>query len=395
MKKRAFFKHLPAHRILLYLTMLMTFWMSVMLLNPKLRINVAGAEQFSGNQQAEWEKIVDAAKKEGKIGVYLQGNKEYVKEFNRAYPKIRVVDLAVGGGGARIAARVLTERRAGRFLLDVYVGGPGTPYSRFHRARALAPVRPILILREVVDQSKWFEGRHRYVDQEGRYIFLFEGTAQAYINYNTKLIRAGEFKSYWDLLNPKWRGKMVSADPRRPGIIGHATRFMYYNPELGPKFLTRLFGEMNITFSRDKRQMVDWLARGRYPICLFCYNISDAKKQGLPVDKVGPYSMKEGASIVPITGAIAIMDRAPHPNAARVFINWFLSRDGQVAYQKSRLVTGRAADSLRIDISKDEVPVSGRRRKTGKYMMSSTPGKIDMKPIRKVIQRALIEAGQR
>jgi len=96
MKKRSFFKHLPAHRILLYLTMLMTFWMSVMLLNPKLRINVAGAEQFSGNQQAEWEKIVDAAKKEGKIGVYLQGNKEYVKEFNRAYPKIRVVDLAVG-----------------------------------------------------------------------------------------------------------------------------------------------------------------------------------------------------------------------------------------------------------------------------------------------------------
>ena len=84
----------------------------------------------------------------------------------------------------------------------------------FHRAKILEPVKPLLLLPEVVDTSGWFEGKHHYDDPENRYIFVFEGTPRSgEITYNTKLVNPSEIKSYWDLLNPKWKGKIVSVDP--------------------------------------------------------------------------------------------------------------------------------------------------------------------------------------
>jgi iron(III) transport system substrate-binding protein len=343
-------------------------------------------------QSADWEKVVTDAKKEGQVVAYLQGDMTYVQEFQKAFPEIRILEYGAGGGGAQVGPRVLTERRAGKYNLDLYIGGPGTPFSFFHRARALDPVRPILSLPEVVDETKWFEGRHHYIDPEGQYIFLFEGTAQPYISYHSKLVKPEEITSYWDLFKPRWKGKIASDDPMTPGIVGHGTRFMYYNPELGPNFLTRLFGETGLLIARDRRQRLDWLASGKILLCLFCYGVDEAKLQGLPVDSVGPYSLKEGASIVPITGSLALLNRPPHPNAAKLFINWFLSREGQIAYQKSRLIASGGADSLRLDIPKDDVPVLSRRRIGGKYLNTSRPEWIDVTPIRSLIREAMAKA---
>ena len=342
-------------------------------------------------QSADWERTVAEAKREGQVTAYLQGDMAYVQDFQKAYPEIKILEYGAGGGGAQVGPRALTERRAGKYMLDLYIGGPGTPFSFFHRAKALDPVRPILSLPEVVDETKWFEGKHHYIDNEGQYIFLFEGTAQPYISYNTKLVKPDELTSYGDLLKPKWKGKIASDDPMTPGIVGHGTRFMYYSPELGPKFLTRLFGETDLIIARDRRQRLDWLASGKILLCLFCYGVDEAKLQGLPVDSVGPYSLKEGASIVPITGSLALLNKAPHPSAAKVFINWFLSREGQIAYQKSRLASG-GADSLRLDIPKDDVPPLSRRRTGGKYLNTGRPEWIDVAPIRNLIKETMMKA---
>lgn len=345
--------------------------------------------------QMEWEKTVAAARREGQLTAYFQGDMSYVPEFQKRYPEIKVLEYGAGGGGAQVGPRLLMERRAGKYTLDLYVGGPGTPFSFFHRAKTLDPIRVALLLPEVVDESKWFEGRHQYVDHEAQYIFLFEGTAQSYISYNSKLVKPGEISSHWDLLQPRWKGKIVSDDPMIPGIVGHGTRFMYYNQELGPKFLIRLFSDADIIISRDKRQMVDWLASGKVLLCLFCYGVDEAKKQGLPVDSVEPYGLKEAASIVPITGSIALLNRAPHPNAAKLFINWFLSREGQISYQKSRLIASSGADSLRVDIPKEDVPLMSRRRTGGRYLYTSRPEWIDVTPIRNLIREAMAKAKAR
>ena len=87
--------------------------------------------------------------------------------------------------------------------------------------------------------------------------------------------------------------------------------------------------------------------------------------------------MVEGGALGVQFGSLALVNRAPHPNAAKVFINWFLSREGQLALQKAVPTTGRdAPDSRRIDIPKDYVPLRNRRVPGGKYMDLETPERL-------------------
>jgi ABC-type Fe3+ transport system substrate-binding protein len=75
--------------------------------------------------------------------------------------------------------------------------------------------------------------------------------------YNTKLISPKDFKSYWDFVDPKWKGKIVAYDVSRVSTVAHSLRFLYNHPDLGPEFIKRFFGEMDITYSRDARQTID------------------------------------------------------------------------------------------------------------------------------------------
>jgi len=112
------------------------------------------------------------------------------------------------------------------------------------------------------------------------------------------------------------------------------------------------------------------------------------------VDTFGPRAFKEGGGLVQQFGTLSVVHRAPHPHAARVFINWLLSRKGQIALQK-RTATGESpADSLRIDIPKDDVPYLNRRLDGIKYLDTGKPEWIEMKPILDVVNEALKSAGK-
>jgi len=340
--------------------------------------------------QVAWDKTVKAAEKEGQLNIYFTlGPHRVVEDFQKAYPKIKVV--GVFGRSSGLVQRILTERRAGMHLADVRVGGGGRHIVNLIKNGMSDPIKPLLILPEVVDKSKWWEGKHRYPDPQQKYFFAFIGAPQmGSISYNTQLVKPKEVSSFWDLLDPDWKGKMVSRDPRETGPGGGAMRFFYHSPKLGPKFLTRLFSEMNITLNRSERQATDWLAIGRFTICFFCRGIPVAKRQGLPVDKFG--LMKEGAGLTSQGGMVSLINKAPHPNAARVFINWLLSREGQMAYQKAADKMGSAADSLRVDIPKDLVQPKDRRKEGVTYLDVDRPERRDMKPILKVFEKALAMA---
>jgi iron(III) transport system substrate-binding protein len=249
----------------------------------------------------------------------------------------------------------------------------------------LAPIKPVLMLPEVVDQSKWWGGRHRYYDTEREYVFIFVGMPVGMVYYNTQLVDPREFKSLWDFVNPTLRGKLLARDVRVSGPGGGAMRFFYHHPELGPKFIRQLFGHMDITIFRDLRQGTDWLARGKFPICFFCADPDQAKRQGLPVERFDV--MKEGSALVAHSGSLGLMNQAPHPSAAKVFMNWFLSREGQVTLQKTVEM-----DSLRTDIPKDHLLPHNRRSPGADYMVIETSERTDMAPILKVLEEALAEA---
>ena len=350
------------------------------------------AAQAKPAWQQEWERTIEAAKKEGQVVVYISGYDAVLADFEKEFPEIKVT--AVTGRGNQLGPRLLAERRAEKFIADVSSTGANPNYQQYYLGKALDPIKPALILPEVTDQSKWYLKKHQYSDPEGQYVFNYVGSATyGSISYNTKLVEVKDFKSYWDLLNPKWRGKIEARDIREAGPGAGNTRFFYYHQDLGPAFIRKLFGEMDATLFRDFRQGPDWLATGKFAICFFC-DVDVLKQQGLPVDTFGPRVFKEGGGLVQQFGTVALLNRAPHPNAAKVFINWLLSRSGQMALQKRTANAENPADSLRVDIPKDEVAYESRRLEGVKYLDTGKPEWIEMKPILDVVNEALKSAGK-
>jgi iron(III) transport system substrate-binding protein len=351
--------------------------------------------RLAAAEPTEWNRVVAAAKKEGRVNLYVgrYGTEPFLNEFRRDYPDIEIA--SVNGQGSQLGARIMSEARAGRMMADVFSGGATTNYNVLYKGKVLDSIKAALILPEILDTSKWYGGAHFYADPENRSVFVFianPSTSGAY--YNTTVVNPKEFKSYWDLLNPKWKGKIVAQDPAGNGF-GPPLVFYYRNPELGPDFVRRLFGTMDLTFGRDRRQITDWLASGKFPICLGCREANKAKGQGLPVDEFDTGEWKEGVYITSGGGSLSLIKGGPHPNAARVFINWFLSRKGQSAVQKYPDLYGDAApNSRRIDIPKDDLPPESRIIKGRKYLDISDIELQDTGPVLKLIKEVQTSAGK-
>jgi iron(III) transport system substrate-binding protein len=331
---------------------------------------IAGADAAETKPvwQQQWEQIVDSAQKEAQVTVYVHSTYAPVLTsgaFEKTFPGIKLA--VVSGVENDLERRFTAERRAGKYLADVFMVGV-LRSNDFKQAKYLDPIKPALLLPEVVDESKWWQGKHYYSDAEKQYLFRYVASAQlGQISYNSQVVEPNEFTSFWDFLKPKWKGKILARDIRAPGSGGSAIRLFYNSPELGPEFVRKLFAETDITLFRDRRQGLDWLAAGKFPICFWCEGVERAHSQGLAVDMFG--QMKEGAGLSAGQGILTLVDQAPHPNAARVFINWFLSRAGQLNFQKA---LGKAdegsPDSLRIDIPKDDVDPKSRRIDGVKYV---------------------------
>jgi iron(III) transport system substrate-binding protein len=342
--------------------------------------------------ERDWKTIVDAAKKEGQLSIYMGqwGPVIDAGVFQKAFPEIKVV--RTGGSTPQIMQQITSERRAGKYIADVIVEGINPNLTVFHANKMLDPIKPTLLLPEVLDESKWWQGKHHYADSEKQYVLRFVGSPQyGSIYYNTNLVKPAEIKSVWDFLNPKWKGKLGARDIRQPGPGNGAMRFFYYSPRIGPDFIKRLFGQMDVTLFRDTRQGVDWLANGKFAVCFFCSadEVRKANGQGLPVDTFG--AMSEGAGLVSLYGTIVLANQAPHPGAARVFINWFLSREGQLALQRELNKSGLGGvDSLRVDIPKDDVTADEVRSASVTYLdLDARQEWLDRTPILKVFEEAL------
>jgi iron(III) transport system substrate-binding protein len=356
------------------------------------------ATESKQDWQSEWEKTIQGAKREGKLSLYLyQGEGELggvAQLFQKKYPEISVT--TVTGRGNQLGPRIMAERRAGKFLVDAYIAGLTSTYEILYRGKILDPIPAALILPEVLDESKWWQGQHHYIDPENKYIFVFVGNVSQYVSYHTKLVDPVEFRSYWDFLQPKWKGKILSRDPKISGSQRIGLRGFFYTPELGAEFVRRLYGEMDVTLTQEIRQATDWLANGKFAICFFCSEILKAKSQGLPVDEFSTARWKESRAIsAGNVGSVALPSHAPHPQAARLFVNWLLSREGQIAFQRAANTPTNSEESMRVDIPKDMVPADVRRIDGVKYLLADRPEFMNMAPIYEVLDKALGQSKKR
>lgn len=140
-------------------------------------------------QEKDWQATVSAAKKKGTVVIYaghpFRGYYSMLRAFKKAYPGIEV--KFEPGRGSLLGPKILAERRASKFIPDIFIGGKGSNYGTLYLAGITQPIAPHLSLPDVVDESKWWKGEHKYLDPETKNVFVFVGNAGGVdINYNTK-----------------------------------------------------------------------------------------------------------------------------------------------------------------------------------------------------------------
>ncbi len=308
----------------------------------------------------EWQKIVAAAKQEGSVSVSASSSellRQVLLTFEQDYPGIKI---AYHSGNLRdFWARVDKEREVGQYLWDLRVGGVDASTYQAKDRGLLDPIPPLLALPEVIDDAKWLGGvQSLYGDKEKKYVLLFSGY-QFGFSVDRDVIPEKDFKDAQDLLNPRWKGKIVLQDPRRGGSGNEAIAAFII--KYGEQFVHDLMVKQEVVISDNKRQMAEWVVRKRYPIAIGLGSddtIAQFQNQGL------------GKNVKTVSGgdvlggdAVIVLNKAPHPNATKVFINWLLT-------QKVQAQLGEVAqmNSRRIDVKPGNPELALNRNRINNYL---------------------------
>lgn len=300
--------------------------------------------------EKEWNETLAAVKREGKLVIYLSDATATARD-----PIIRSMKNNYGieteivvARAAELVPRVLNEKKAGIFYPDIFISGVGIGvFTILRPAEVIGDLKSLFILPEVKEGKNWRRGKIPWVDKEERILpFAFINSAGAEIN--TSFVKKEEMTSYSDLLNPSWRGKILINDPTTPGRGPY--QFQAMDKIMGRDFLRQLVKQEPLIM-RDQRQMIEWLAHGKYPISIgsIASMIDEFKKAGASLDFI---MFKEGSYITSGNSNIILFNNLPHPKAARVFVNWFLGREGQTLWSK---VVGGGYISQRVDVPIDHV----------------------------------------
>lgn len=294
-----------------------------------------------------WDDTVKAANAEGEVDVHGGPGDVFhhilTDGFQRAYPQIKVNFSGLSGRDA--IPKIVRERAAGVYTIDVYVGGSSSVLQALKPINAFAPFRPALILPEVLDDKAWYGGLDGgWVDREKKYIFAFEATVTETTTVNRDVISRDVFSTYDDLLSPKLAGKIVWDDPRLPGPgLGAAQRYLL---NFGEAWLTKLYSQQKIVYLANPRQEAEWLVSGKYPIGIGTSpdELLRFQQMGLGKNVVSFEAPMPHPTLDFAYGSVSMLANAPHPNAAKVYINWLLSKAGQTDWGKF------GGNSRRIDI---------------------------------------------
>lgn len=293
--------------------------------------------------EAEWEKVQKEAKKEGRVVLYTTFGPDMRQVLSEALKKYGMALEAISGRAAELQERVLRERKAGIYNVDGMTGGLATFVPALKDEGVLVPLEPLLILPEVKDPKNWYKGQVPFTSKEGTTI-AFEAYVDQGIHVNTDLVKTGDITSMRDLLDPRWKGKIIMNDPTS---AGRGEQFMSVTAlKLGEDYIRNL-AKQDPLITRDQRQLVDWVARGKYAIATGARpeEYQTYKRAGAPIANL---PLAEVSYLLGGAGFIVLIDRAPHPKAFRFFLNWLLSKEGQLTWQQVR-----NTQSARLDMPVD------------------------------------------
>jgi iron(III) transport system substrate-binding protein len=301
--------------------------------------------------EAEWARTLAAAKREGRVVIAGPPGDQYrgaLSAFQQSYPEIQI-DYA-GSSGRDFTAKIIAEQQAGQYLWDVHVGGADSAVTQLAPAGVLDPLRSALIRPERWDDAKWINGFDwGFMDAAREHVNAFSAFFTFSIYINRDVVPESEFSRVDDLLSPRFRGKIVVNEPREAGSgSGNSARLL---KSMGRDWLRRVFHEQDLVVTRNLRQQIEWLVRGQYPIAIGIdtAGLDEFQRQGLGRN-VRPLDVPEGRGVaVGFGGCACAVTRPPHPNAAKVYLDWLLSYEGQTTWAKTLGRNSRRADVEVVD----------------------------------------------
>ncbi len=301
--------------------------------------------------QSEWNEIIGAAKKEGRLVIYASTIGDARPAITKAFAEKYGIPVEfVQGRGAELVQRLTTERSSGIYQVDVGFQGLTTFFNQMQVKNMTVPLEPMFALPEVKDPAKWRGGQIPFVDKK-RSVVAFVLTAQPHVIINTNLVKDNEITSNEDLLAPKWKGKIVINDPTVAGNGAEWFSYMMLRAYDRPKaeaYMRRLVAQEPVLL-RDQRLLIEWVARAKYPVAIGSDHGETVKVMhtGAPLKFV---KIKEGMPLTSGPLNLMVFDKAPHPNAAKLFVNWALSKDGAAVISYAS-----GYPSQRLDVSNDKL----------------------------------------
>ena len=318
--------------------------------------------------QAEWDALIEAAQTEGRLVVGTGGgaSRQFRPIFEHFGQKFGIeVEQSTGGGSATVN-RMLAEQQANTYELDILMVGGGSG-SRAWAADAVVDISQVLIHPEVTNTSVWYGGQHRYnsdAAHPGKNLsFSFSANAtkvpiEMYFNTEKLSIEeANQMDSVFDYLDPKFANQIVTGPIASGTTAAWSTPLTH--PDIGEEWLRRFVDPaLGVTYLEDYRLITQGIARGKYTMGVGIGaagdDLIDLAAEGIPAARFGDildHSVKERPELTSpgSNHNIMLVKNAPHTDAAKLFINWWLTQEGQTAmHQLSEQPTSQ---SLRVDVT--------------------------------------------
>ncbi len=302
--------------------------------------------------QSAWDRTLAAARSEGKVTLYTSLGQQMRTVLGEGLQKNYGIELEmVSGRTLEVIAKMTAERRAGLYLADIYIGGASSQMTMKENG-LIQPMEPAFMLPEVLDKKAWSDEEMLFIDRD-RTILIFGQQVNTPIIVNKDM--TAPVKNVRELLEPKWKGKFLMMDPTTSGA---GNLFTLAAGEMHGEDFLRKLATQEPAIVRDYRTHVEWVARGKYALGTGPNpeNVFEFLNAGAPLGLIVPDDLRYASSANALMSLVA---QPGHPNAARVFVNYLLSKEGQTAFVK-----GTGTQSRRVDVT-TEYTVKERIRQPG------------------------------
>jgi iron(III) transport system substrate-binding protein len=295
---------------------------------------------------AEWEKVVEGAQKEGKVVVTTltgDGYRKVLDKFQAAYPGIEAEHKSASSASF-LAPPILQEQAGGVYSYDVSFLSPGGAImGSMMPAGAFDDIRPALLHPDVVNDAAWVGGvEGGFMDKARQKVFGVTWDRNQTVMYNSDLVK-NRPTSIKELGDPQWKGKLAFLEYNTGFTFNVVVSMNYHMRDESAEWVKKIFLDQEPTYLREGRQAAEGLIRGQWAFATgpTLPILEQFAAEGLGKN-IGALDVPELKTISMY--GVLLYTKAPHPNAARLFINWLLGKDGAAAVTEHLKFNSRRTD---------------------------------------------------